>query len=147
MKKKILLLSAAGIAAGLVYALESNRRKRVTGDAELSGTPKSSESLPTLTAASANPNDPGGTGERGASMARQGEEQHQIDDLGTSQAEASHILKEIRDTAFDASNEKLALALGRPTDEIEQWTSGNGLIDGDVIMKARTLAIQRDLEL
>jgi hypothetical protein len=80
-------------------------------------------------------------------MARQGEEQHQIDDLGTSQAEASHILKEIRDTAFDASNEKLALALGRPTDEIEQWTSGNGLIDGDVIMKARTLAIQRDLEL
>ena len=67
MKKKILLLSAAGIAAGLVYALESNRRKRVTGDAELSGTPKSSESLPTLTAASANPNDSGGTGERGAS--------------------------------------------------------------------------------
>jgi hypothetical protein len=54
---------------------------------------------------------------------------------------------EIRDAAFDASNEKLALALGRPTEEIEQWASGNGLIDGDVVMKARALAIQRDLDI
>jgi hypothetical protein len=147
MKKKILLLSTAGIAAGLVYALESSRRKRAAADAELPGVPKSSANLPTSTAASANPNDSDGTSERGASMARQGEEEHQIDDLGTSQAEASHILKEIRDAAFDASDEKLALALGRPADEIEHWTSGNGLIDGDVIMKARTLALQRDLDI
>ena len=69
-----------------------------------------------------------------------------IDDQGTTQTEASHILKEIRDTAFDANNERLALALGRSAEEIEQWTSGNGLIDGDVLMKARALAIHRGLE-
>ena len=61
---------------------------------------------------------------------------HPIDDLGTNQAEASHILQEIRDAAFDASDEKLALALGRPTEEIEEWTSGAGLIDGDVATSA-----------
>ena len=69
-----------------------------------------------------------------------------IDDQGTDQFAASQILKEIRDNAFDASDEKLALALGRPTEEIEQWTSGIGPIDGDVVMKARALAIQRGLE-
>lgn len=69
-----------------------------------------------------------------------------IDDQGTDQFEASQILKSIRDGAFDASDEKLALALGRPTEEIEEWTSGSGLIDGDVIMKARALALQRGLE-
>lgn len=68
---------------------------------------------------------------------------HQLDDHGTDQVEAAQILKEIRDTAFDASNENLALALGRPTDEIAQWLTGDGVIDGDVVLKARALAIQR----
>jgi hypothetical protein len=69
-----------------------------------------------------------------------------IDDQGTDQLAASQILRNIRDSAFDASDEQLALALGRPTDEIEEWTSGSGLIDGDVVMKARALALQRGLE-
>ena len=140
MKRKLLLLSAVGsavgIAGGLVYALESSRRKRLMGNSE------SNDAAPPT--------------ERSSSMARienkkataqQSEPQHQIDDQGTDQAEAAHILKEIRDAAFDASNEKLALALGRPTEEIEEWASGNGLIDGDVVMKARALAIQRDLDI
>ena len=35
----------------------------------------------------------------------------------------------------------------RPTEEIAEWTSGNGLIDGDVILKARTLAMQRGFQI
>ena len=80
-------------------------------------------------------------------MARpESEARHEIDDQGTDQIQASQILKQIRDDAFEASDEKLALALGRPTEEIEQWTHEGGLIDGDVVMKARALAIQRGLE-
>ena len=74
-------------------------------------------------------------------------EDHVLDDHGTRQSEASQILKSIRDHAFDSSDEKLALALGRPTEEIEEWTSGGGVIDGDVVMKARTLAMQRGFEI
>ena len=70
-----------------------------------------------------------------------------IDDRGTDQHEAAEILKSIRDAAFDSNNEKLALALGRPTEAIEAWTSGSGDIDGDVVMKARTLAINRGVEI
>jgi hypothetical protein len=80
-----------------------------------------------------------------ASLANEGE--HVIDDQGTGQAEASQILRHIRDNVFEANDEKLALALGRPTEEIEEWTSGRGLIDGDVILKARRLAILRGFEI
>jgi len=145
MKKKILLLSTAGIAAGLLYALESNHRKNAN--------PKKASSEPE---SSGNGRGANGNVEQVASMSPidsgkaalgQREVEPEIDDQGTNQAEASHILTEIRDTAFEASNEKLALALGRPTEEIEQWTSGSGPIDGDVVMKARTLALQRGLEI
>ena len=148
MKKKILLLSAAGaaVAAGFVYALEANRRKQNNGDSKGSAELQSSENERATEAVSADT-------ERAGSMARldngnavSGQESEpEIDDQGTGQFEASQILKDIRDTAFDSSNEKLALALGRPTEEIEEWTSGSGLIDGDVVMKARALAIQRGI--
>lgn len=70
-----------------------------------------------------------------------------IDDRGTDQSEALQILTTIRDGAFDGSNEKLALALGRPTEEIEEWIGGAGIIDGDVVQKARALAIERGLQI
>jgi plasmid maintenance system antidote protein VapI len=59
------------------------------------------------------------------------------------QSEAAEILRNIRDTAFDSSDEKLALALGRPTEEIAEWTRGGRSIDADVVMKARALAQER----
>ena len=136
MKKKVLLFTTVGVGAGLLYVLESNRRKQAAS-------------------IEASENDSGRLNDRGASMATiedgeptvlQSADQNPIDDQGTTQTEASHLLKEIRDTAFDASNERLALALGRSTQEIEQWTSGDGLIDGDVLMKARALALHRDVE-
>ena len=70
-----------------------------------------------------------------------------IDDRGTDQSEALQILTSIRNGAFDSSNEKLALALGRPTEEIEEWIAGAGTIDGDVVHKARALAIERGFQI
>jgi hypothetical protein len=152
MKKKVLLLSTVGIAAGVAYALENRRRKQTKTSRESLSASESQSNRTAPAISSANAND---SAERTASMARiedgksiaKEAEAHQLDDQGTSQAEASQILKEIRDNAFDASNEKLALALGRPTEEIEEWTNGDGLIDGDVVMKARALAIQRGMEI
>jgi hypothetical protein len=70
-----------------------------------------------------------------------------IDDRGTDQSEALEILASIRDGAFDSSNESLALALGRPTEEIEEWMGGAGTIDGDVVQKARALALERGFQI
>lgn len=141
MKKKILLASSVGITAGVLYALEANRRKQkrsAAGKDESVAEPEVSGSA---------------QASHGASMASIeagkpviGSETHAIDDLGTDQSEASQILRSIRDNAFDSSNEKLALALGKSVEEIEQWTSGTGFIDGDGLMKARALALHRGLE-
>lgn len=70
-----------------------------------------------------------------------------VDDRGTDQAAAAQILRTLRDKAFYFDNEKLAQALGRPTEEIEAWTEGTGTIDDDVVMKARGIAIQRGIEI
>jgi hypothetical protein len=150
MKRKILFLSTVGVVAGLVYALENNRRKLSASRESLTDT--ESADLKASSISGANLSD---SAERAASIAGTGNgktlelqpEAHQLDDHGTNQAEAAHILTEIRDQAFDASNEKLALALGRPTGEIEQCANGDGLIDGDVVMKARALAIQRGVDI
>jgi hypothetical protein len=153
-KKRVLFLSTVGIAAGLLYALGIHGRKNGTAD-EQSIDLKSSGNPRALAADGVNTNDSSGPAKRAASMGRiengkavvtGSQPEPAIDDQGTHQFEASQILKNIRDSAFDASDEKLALALGRPTDEIEEWTSGSGLIDGDVITKARALALQRGLE-
>ena len=62
-----------------------------------------------------------------------------IDDRGTDQAQAAQILLAIRDAAFDSSDEKLALALGRSSDEIAEWLDGKGNIDSDGLIKAGRL--------
>lgn len=68
-----------------------------------------------------------------------------VDDQGTSQDEAAQILRNLRDRGFDASDEKLALALGRTAEEIHAFNSGLEVIDDDVIMKARGLAMHRGI--
>ena len=65
----------------------------------------------------------------------------------TDQNEAAQILTKIKDEAFDSSDEKLALALGRPVDEIQAWTRSELTIDSDVLMKARALALERGLSI
>jgi hypothetical protein len=68
---------------------------------------------------------------------------HIVDDRGTGQEQAARILRKLRDRAFEASDEKLALALGRPTEEVAGWSAGRELIDDDVVMKARGIAMHR----
>ena len=75
-----------------------------------------------------------------------GDETDALDDEGTSQEEAAGILQILRDEAFDSSDEALALALGRTTEEVKAWFSGNEPIDGDVLLKARALAMERGVE-
>jgi hypothetical protein len=155
MKKKLALLGALGVAGGLFYALESNHRRNKAGNTQTkddngSSAGEDDSARPRLDANRGR----GQQTETAASMARIEDgapligdpSAHEIDDQGTDQAQASQILRSIRDNVFDASDEKLALALGRPTQEIEEWTGGNGLIDGDVLMKARTLGMQRGFE-
>ena len=68
-----------------------------------------------------------------------------VDDRGTDQAAAAQILRTLRDKAFYFDNKKLALALGRPHEEIEALIEGSATIDDDVVMKARGIAIQRGI--
>ena len=66
-----------------------------------------------------------------------------LDDRGTGTLAGLEFLKRLRDSGFDADNEKFALALGRPLEEIEAWMDGSQPPDDDIIMKARGIAQQR----
>ena len=79
-------------------------------------------------------------GDRARRPEREG---HIVDDRGTGQEEAARMLLNLRDRAFDASDEKLAVALGRPVEEVAGWSAANLLIDDDVVMKARGIAMHR----
>jgi hypothetical protein len=81
-----------------------------------------------------------GTSERSA---RRQVPEHIVDDRGTGQDKAASILRNLRDRAFEASDEKLALALGRPIAEVTAWHAGLEMIDDDVVMKARGIAMHR----
>ena len=69
-----------------------------------------------------------------------------LDDQGTNQTEGRAIIKRLRDKAFDGNNEQLALALGRPVEEVEGWTGGAEPVDDDVLMKARGIAQERGVD-
>lgn len=71
----------------------------------------------------------------------------EVDDRGSDQFDALRMLRNLRDKAFDSSNEKLALALGRPVEEIETIADGVTTIDDDVLMKARGIARERGVEI
>ena len=70
-----------------------------------------------------------------------------VDDRGTSQAEGRSLLTRLRDSGFEGSDEKLAVALGRPVEEVTAWTGGSEPVDDDVIMKARGIANERGISL
>ena len=71
--------------------------------------------------------------------------EHIVDDRGTGQEKAAHILRTLRDRAFEANDEKLALALGRPLAEVLAWNDGQDVIDDDAVMKARGIAMNRGI--
>ena len=70
-----------------------------------------------------------------------------VDDQGTGQSEGRALLKRLRDAGFNGSDEQLALALGRPLEEVEGWMGGAEPVDDDVVMKARGIAKERGLEI
>ncbi len=69
-----------------------------------------------------------------------------LDDRGTDGNEGRAILKRLRDKGFDGSDENLAIALGRPVEDVTGWTGGAEQIDDDVLMKARGIAKERGIE-
>jgi hypothetical protein len=72
-----------------------------------------------------------------------------VDDRGTSEAGGREILKRLRDQGFEADDEKLAVALGRPIEEVQGWMEGGEEepVDDDIVMKARGIAKERGIEL
>jgi hypothetical protein len=60
---------------------------------------------------------------------------HIVNDRGTDQRKAAKLMHNLRDRAFEASDEKLAIALRRPLAEVTAWSAGRELIDDDVVMK------------
>ena len=70
-----------------------------------------------------------------------------LDDRGTGTAEGLEILRRLRDGGFDGDNERLAVALGRPFEEVEAWMNASAPPDDDIIMKARGIAKERNIEI
>ncbi|HYJ47516.1 MAG TPA: hypothetical protein VEV81_12960 [Pyrinomonadaceae bacterium] len=75
------------------------------------------------------------------------EQNEAVDDRGTNQSEGRALLKRLRDQGFDSDDEKLAVALGRPVEEVGAWMDGGEEVDDDVIMKARGIAKERGIEI
>lgn len=71
----------------------------------------------------------------------------EVDDRGTDQQEAQHMLEALRDQGFDSDNEKLAKALGRTVEQVGAMIKGAETIDDDVIMKARGIALHRGIQI
>ena len=70
-----------------------------------------------------------------------------VDDKGTGQEEAQHMIEALRDRGFDGDNEKLAKALGRTIEQVDGMIGGSETIDDDVVMKARGIALNRGIQI
>lgn len=70
-----------------------------------------------------------------------------LDDRGTGTAEGLEILRRLRDAGFEGDDLKLAVALGRPPEEVTAWMGGAEPPDDDIIMKARGIAQERGIEI
>jgi hypothetical protein len=53
------------------------------------------------------------------------------------------LLKQLKEQVFESSDAHLALAMGRPVEEIEAWFSGAEEIDEDAEMKIHGIAKER----
>ena len=71
----------------------------------------------------------------------------EVDDKGTDQETAQHMLAALRDQGFESDNEKLAKALGRTVEQVDGMITGAETIDDDVVMKARGIALNRGIEI
>ena len=70
-----------------------------------------------------------------------------VDDKGTDQEEAQHMIEALRDEGFNGDNEQLAKALGRTIEQVAGIIDGTETIDDDVVMKARGIALNRGIQI
>ena len=70
----------------------------------------------------------------------------EVDDKGTDQEQAQHMIEALRDEGFNGDNEQAAKALGRTIEQVQGMIDGSETIDDDVVMKARGIAIHRGIE-
>ena len=75
------------------------------------------------------------------------ENEQALDDRGTDTTTGLDMLRRLRDEGFEASDEKLSVALGRPVEEVTAWREGRESPDDDIIMKARGIAGERGIEI
>jgi len=71
----------------------------------------------------------------------------QVDDKGTDQEEARRLLTALRDRGFQGDNKMFAVALGRSVEQVQGLIDGSEMIDDDVVMKARGIAVNRGVEI
>jgi hypothetical protein len=70
-----------------------------------------------------------------------------LDDQGTSQTDGRKIVRDLREQAFDSNDGAVALALGRPEEEVTGLIDGSEPLDDDLLMKARAIARERGVHL
>ncbi len=70
-----------------------------------------------------------------------------VDDRGTDAAGGLALLRRLRDNGFESDDEKFAVVLGRPVEEVRAWMEGAEPPDDDIIMKARGIAKERGIEI
>jgi len=66
-----------------------------------------------------------------------------VDDTGSDQGDARMILREFCDNGFAGDIERAAIALGRPSSELNEMLSGQLEIDDDLVMKLRGISQER----
>lgn len=71
----------------------------------------------------------------------------EVDDKGTDQEEAQHMIEALRDEGFNGDNEQVAKALGRTIEQVQAMIDGTETIDDDVVMKARGIALHRGIQI
>ena len=64
------------------------------------------------------------------------------DEVTVDETESREYLQRLKTDVFDSDDEKVALAIGRPVEEITDWLSG-GEIDDDAQMKINGIAKER----
>lgn len=74
-------------------------------------------------------------------------DENAIDSMETTQDEAHELLNNLCENGFAGDAEELALTLGRDEEEIEEFLSGEGEIDEDLLMKIRGIAQERGIEI
>ena len=68
---------------------------------------------------------------------------HSAEAKADDSSENLELLQKLKTEVFDNSDEKLALAMGRPVEEIQAWFDGSEEIDDDAGMKIHGLVEER----